>query len=112
MPLVRCKPAQPKPTLPCPACGSTDYWWRQAILLDGPQVGQWLCSRCHPDPRKRSGDNQAEQQRPACGSKDHPWRQGVLFEVPQVAEGLSSLSHPDPPTSPRKNEAEQQGVQQ
>lgn len=112
MPLVRCKPAKPKPTLPCPACGSTEFWWRQAILLDGHQVGEWLCCRCHQDPRKTSAQNQAEQRRQACGSKDHPWRQGVLFEVPGAAEGLRSLSHPDPRTSPGENKGEQQGEQQ
>lgn len=52
MPLVRWKPAKPKPLFPCPACGSREFWWRQAILFDVPQVGEWLCSRCHPDPRE------------------------------------------------------------
>ncbi|MBA7526539.1 hypothetical protein ES705_18701 [subsurface metagenome] len=32
----------------CPACGSTDWWWRQASGLGGP--GEWLCNRCHPQP--------------------------------------------------------------
>jgi hypothetical protein len=51
MPLVRWKPAKPKPMLPCPTCDCRDYWWRQAFLFDEPQVGEWLCSHCHPDPR-------------------------------------------------------------
>lgn len=35
------------PTTPCPACGSGDYWLREASQW-GP--AEWLCSRCHPKP--------------------------------------------------------------
>jgi hypothetical protein len=31
-----------KPERPCYACGS-DRWWRRN--------GEWVCGRCHPDPR-------------------------------------------------------------
>jgi len=52
MPLIRSKPAKPKPMFPCATCGSNEWWWRQAILFDTPPVGEWLCGRCHPDPRE------------------------------------------------------------
>jgi putative DNA primase/helicase len=32
------------PTVPCPVCGSIDYW-----LTDD---NRWLCERCHPNPNK------------------------------------------------------------
>jgi len=34
----------------CPACGSSDWWWRPASGLGGP--GGWVCGRCHPNPNK------------------------------------------------------------
>ncbi|GAI07856.1 unnamed protein product [marine sediment metagenome] len=35
-----------RPTKPCCACGSTDFWQR----IDG----EWLCNTCHPNPNPGS----------------------------------------------------------
>lgn len=35
------------PELPCPACGSNDWWWQQSKW--NPRGG-WLCNVCHPNP--------------------------------------------------------------
>jgi len=48
------------PAYPCPVCKSTDWWWRPACE-QGP--GDWLCGRCHPQPRATTLANQA----PAAG---------------------------------------------
>lgn len=38
------------PGKPCFICGSIEWWWREPSPLGGP--GGWLCSICHPDPKR------------------------------------------------------------
>jgi len=40
-----------KPPTPAPSAATTDWWWRPDSRW-GP--GEWLCSRCHPNPNKEA----------------------------------------------------------
>ena len=31
-------------------CGNADFWWRAIKCSNGNWIGDWLCSRCSPDP--------------------------------------------------------------
>lgn len=62
MPLITKKPATPKPMFPCHVCGANAWWWRQASLSGWEQPGEWLCGRCHPDPRKEPPCQDAGEQ--------------------------------------------------
>lgn len=49
----------PKP--PTCGCGGDDWWWREVKAWRDhawAMVGDWVCARCHPDPRaSKSGSN-------------------------------------------------------
>ena len=40
------------PTSPCPSCGGTDFWLREASQWG---KAEWLCSRCYPRPEGSNG---------------------------------------------------------
>ena len=42
----------PYPMRPCFACGCRDYWLRKASRWGR---AEWLCSRCHPQPKLKTG---------------------------------------------------------
>ena len=42
---------KPKPTEPCFIHKTGDWWWEDKVTF-GQRVGQWLCTKCHPDPNR------------------------------------------------------------
>lgn len=65
-----------KPTKPCRACGSTDFWQRSD--------GEWLCNWCHPNPNPGSN--------PASPSNEGKYSFEVLALRDRVILGNKKLN--------------------
>jgi len=54
-----------KPTLACPVCRSTNWWWREPGEYG---CGEWLCNRCHPNPNPVATNNENSLAQPFEGA--------------------------------------------